>query len=174
MLGDLLRDFQAWFSPISIADDTVRQWRRRRQSCPLTFRRFSVCAVSRHGYFIGTDCTRTWSRNGANRKRLAICPFQPLAVALLRLFAPVTKHTCSLDHSPKAKCRRRATLGGRHARVAASQQMRGPGLQTRGETSRTQYPRSCVSAFRLRREFRGTSVLCRWLQIVQERDRGRR
>ena len=32
---------------------------------------FSVCAVSRHWLSIGLDWTRIWSRNGANRKRLA-------------------------------------------------------------------------------------------------------
>ena len=49
---------------------------------------FAICAVSRHWHSIVGDWTSGSPRNSANRKRLAIFPCQPHAVALLRL--PVT------------------------------------------------------------------------------------
>ena len=80
-------------------------------------RRFAVCAVSRRCHFFVTDCSLDLSRNGANRKRMAIFPCQPLAVALLRYLRQPTNHTWSLDHWFQALTPRRATLGERRMGV---------------------------------------------------------
>ena len=94
--GSLLGGFASRFSSSYLArfplgEDIVRLWCRRGNHALWPSDVFSVCAVSRHGHFIGTDWTLTWPRNGANRKRLAIFPFQPLAIALLRLPATINQ-----------------------------------------------------------------------------------
>ena len=61
---------------------------------------FAICAVSRHWHFIVGDWTSSSLRNGANRKRLAIFPYRPHAVALLRL--PVTVNKVRVFPQPLA------------------------------------------------------------------------
>ena len=80
--------FFARFSFLEILSDSVA-----RGCCPQLWPSdgFAICAVSRHGHFIVEDWTSSSSRNGANRKRLAIFPFQPLAVALLRLPSTINR-----------------------------------------------------------------------------------
>ena len=79
-----------------------------------TFLRFARFRV------IGISLLLIWSpsppRNGANRKRLAIFPFQPLAVALLRL--PATINMTRVVPRPLATVRNTET--------------RDRGLKTRG------------------------------------------
>ena len=120
---------------------------------------FAICAVSRHWCSIVGDWTSSSPRNGANRKRLAIFPFQPLAVALLRLPSTIN----------------RTRVFPQSLATISNTETRDRGLKTCGAVRCHQVirPRSRASAFRLWREIKGPSVLCRRLPIVQERDRGR-
>ena len=52
---------------------------------------FAVYPVSRHWHFNYPHCASSLARNGANRKSMAIFPFQPHAVALLRLRAAINQ-----------------------------------------------------------------------------------
>ena len=91
VLGGLLREFQQLLRPLFILGHTVRLCRRGAVHAPWRSDGFAVCAVSRHRLFCTSHRALSLTRNGANRKRLAIFPFQPHAVALLRLSAPINQ-----------------------------------------------------------------------------------
>ena len=110
VLGGLLRDFSNFFAHIQF-EDPVRQCCGSNSHTLWPSDGFAICAVSRHGHFIVGDWTSSSPRNGANRKRLATFPFQPLAVALFQYLRQSTRCACSPNLSLQSITLRRATLG---------------------------------------------------------------
>ena len=115
----LLRGPSAASSPDSLwlgtLSDSIGEstWRHRQSLTLWPSDGFAICAVSRQGHFIVGDWTSSSPRNGANRKRLAIFPFQPSAVALFPYPRPSTKWYCrKVGDNRRAKLYRRR-LGGR-------------------------------------------------------------
>ena len=121
----LLRGPSAASSPDSLwlgtLSDSIGEstWRRRQSHTLWPSDGFAICAVSRQGHFIVGDWTSSSPRNGANRKRLAIFPFQPLALALLHDLQQSTRRACSLNLLPQSITLRRATAGVRPRRLAS-------------------------------------------------------
>ena len=99
--GRFASRLEATYSPLSIAADTVRQWwlevaaHNFGRPTVLRFARFRVMCIS-----LTPIVLETWSRNGADRKSMAIFPFQPLAVALLHYLLQSTKRAWPLYLSP--------------------------------------------------------------------------
>ena len=77
--GGLLRASSAPSRPLTVWLPTQSDGVGGGITHPLAFRRFAICAVSRHWHFIVGDRTSISPRNGANRKSLAIFPYQPHA-----------------------------------------------------------------------------------------------